>query len=247
MTDELVAAVTAGALGLVVGALGPAVMRRLPEPELEEQPAEGEEEPESRLTFRPVYEKVTYAEVAAGPRTLLLCAVFSAALGALLGVRLGWSPELLVAGLAAPGLVWLAYIDARTTFLPTVLIYATLVVVAGAVVGLAAVDGDWSDAQRALIGALAWCALFHVFWFFGGIGYGDVRLTLLLGTVLGYLGWYEYAVGVMATALLGGLGPTLLLVLKLVDRRRNPYGPHMVAGAVVGAAFGVPIAQLLGY
>jgi leader peptidase (prepilin peptidase)/N-methyltransferase len=80
-----------------------------------------------------------------------------------------------------------------------------------------------------------------------GIGYGDVRLSGLLGLALGWLGWSELVVGVFAGAFLGGFGGALLALFRIVPRGRNPFGPHMLAGAAFAAACGPWVATQLGY
>jgi leader peptidase (prepilin peptidase)/N-methyltransferase len=76
------------------------------------------------------------------------------------------------------------------------------------------------------------------------MGYGDVRLSGVLGIVLGYLGWGPLLVGVYAGFLLGGLGGTLLTVLRIVDRKAYPFGPFMLLGALVGVLWGSDVAEL---
>jgi leader peptidase (prepilin peptidase)/N-methyltransferase len=43
--------------------------------------------------------------------------------------------------------------------------------------------------------------------------------------------------------LLGGLVGGALVLARVVDRRRYPFGPFMVLGALVGLAFGQAIAD----
>lgn len=252
--SDLAAALVAAVLGMVGGAVAPAVIRRLPEPELAAAPepdAEGTDGTEgSRLSIKAVHqgEKTSYAELADGSRVAVVCALLGALAGAVLGYRLGWQADLAVPLVAVPAGTWLGYVDARTTFLPTVLIWPTLLVVALTAVVVAASAGQWPDAERAAIGALVYGGLFYLLWLITpGFGFGDVRLAFLLGAVLGFLGFYELATGVIGGLVLGGVGGALLALLKVIDARRNPFGPHMLLGALVAAGFGPHLAQLLGY
>lgn len=248
MSGELAAGVAGAVLGVVSGAIGPAVIRRLPEPELDTPPPDGEEEPGSRLEIKPVYSKTSYAELGARPRLAVTLAVLATAAGVLLGLRLGWSDGLLVALTVVPAGTWLAYVDVRTTFLPTALIYPTLLLAAVVAVGAAAVAGSWDDVQRAAIGCALYGGIFYLLWFLvSGFGFGDVRLAFLLGLVLGYLGWAELATGFLLAQLLGGLGGALLALARVIDPRRNPFGPWMLAAALIGAGFGPALASGLGY
>ncbi len=97
---------------------------------------------------------------------------------------------------------------------------------AGALVALTVVVAwvagqDTADLVRAVVGAvLAYVVLrgccgssTHA-----GMGYGDVRLSAVLGGALGYLGWGPLFVGLYAGFLIFGL-PGLLLALVRRDRR----------------------------
>lgn len=248
MSEDLATVLVALLIGLVTGALGPAVLRRLPEPELDTPPADGEEESGSRLTIRPVYEKITYAALADGGGVALWLGAAAAITAVVLGLRIGWTGDLAVALVAVPTGTWLGYVDLRTTFLPTVLIYPTLLAVAAVALVVAASDEGWTDLRRGLVGCLVYGGIFYLLWWvIPGYGFGDVRLAFLLGAVLGYLGWYELVTGFMLAQLLGGFGGALLALLKLIDPRRNPFGPYMLTAALVGAGFGPSIGSALGY
>jgi leader peptidase (prepilin peptidase)/N-methyltransferase len=45
-------------------------------------------------------------------------------------------------------------------------------------------------------------------------------------------------VGLYAAVLLGGILGVVLALLKVIDRRNNPFGPYMLVGALVGAVWG---------
>jgi leader peptidase (prepilin peptidase)/N-methyltransferase len=142
----------------------------------------------------------------------------------------------------------LGYVDARTTFLPTRIVWPTLGLVALVAVAVAVVSGEGDDLRRAALGCVLYGGVFYVLWWLTpGFGFGDVRLAFLLGAVLGFLGWEELGIGFAAALFLGGFGGALLVLLKVVDARRSPYGPHMLVGAVVGAGFGPALAGVLGY
>ena len=65
---------------------------------------------------------------------------------------------------------------------------------------------DWQDLVRAGIGWAGAGLLYYVLWFVypRGLGFGDVRLSGVLGIALGYVGTAELVVGVYAGFLLGG-------------------------------------------
>jgi leader peptidase (prepilin peptidase)/N-methyltransferase len=248
MSEDVATVLVALLLGLVTGALARPVLRRLPEPELDVAPADGEEETGSRLTIRPVYEKVLYAELADRRFLVGWLALTAAVVAELLGVRLGWTAELAVVLVAVPAGTWLGYIDLRTTFLPTRLIYPTLLAVLLVVLAVGAADESWTDVRRALIGCALYGGLFYLLWWLlPGYGFGDVRLAFLLGLILGFLGWYELVTGIVLAQFLGGVIGGLLALLKLIDPRRNPFGPYLLVAALVGACYGPAIGDALGY
>jgi leader peptidase (prepilin peptidase)/N-methyltransferase len=123
-------------------------------------------------------------------------------------------------------------IDWRTRLLPTKLIAPSYAVVAVLVLLSGAVSGEWGDVVRAGLGWLVAGGTFFVLWFVypRGMGYGDVRLSGVLGIALGYLGWSELLTGVYAGFVLGGVGGLLLAGLRVVDRKAYPFGPFMLAG-----------------
>jgi leader peptidase (prepilin peptidase)/N-methyltransferase len=76
------------------------------------------------------------------------------------------------------------------------------------------------------------------------MGFGDVKLALLLGLYLGFLGWQFLAVGAFAGFLLGGVvGAVLLAAGRATRKTRIPFGPSMLAGALLAVFAGAPVAD----
>ena len=245
---DALAALIGALVGIVGGLVGPAVIARLPEPELAPEPADGEKEPPSRLRIAPAYTKVLYADLADRPGLGWRLAAGAAVVGGVLGWALGWSVDLLVVLPLVPAGVWLGYVDWRTTFLPTRIIAPGYGVVVAAVAVAALVQDDRTDAIRAAEGWAVYGGFFLVMWLITpGFGYGDVRLAGVLGLALGWLGWPELFLGIFIGSVLGGVGGALLVLVRITERGRNPYGPHMLVGAAVAAAYGPWIATQLGY
>ena len=219
-------------VGAVVGALGgafaPRLVAALPEPA---DPVDAKD-------------KVSYRQLAAARGLAPSLAAASAAVCALLGWQLGWSPGLpMWLYLGVVGVV-LAYIDWRTRLLPTKIIAPSYAIVAALALLASVVSVDWDSLLRAFMGWLVAGGLFFLLWFIypKGMGYGDVRLSGVLGIALGWLGWAELLVGVYAGFVLGAFGGGLLALLRIVDRKRYPFGPFMLVGAVVGVLLGPPLA-----
>lgn len=140
----------------------------------------------------------------------------------------------------------LAFIDIDTRRLPDPLTYPSYLV--GLVLlGVAALAGDGlSSYLRALEGmaALAVFYLVIVLAYPKGMGLGDVKLAGVLGLFLGWLGWGALAVGAFAGFLLGGLfGIALLLTQRAGRKSAIPFGPFMIAGALVGILAGPQLAH----
>jgi leader peptidase (prepilin peptidase)/N-methyltransferase len=247
-SGDVVAAVVGGVVGLVGGLLGPGVISRLPEPELDPEPTESDPEPRGRLQLSPVHDKVPYADLARSRGLGWRLALGAAIAGAVLGGVLGWDEDLLVVLPLVPVGVWLGYVDWRTTFLPTRIIAPTYAVTLVAITIAALLEDDRSDAVRAVGGWACYGGYFLLMWLIApGVGYGDVRLSGVLGLVLGWLGWAELFVGMFVGLFLGAVGGAVLTLLRIVPRGRNPFGPHMLAGAAFAAIWGPWVAGRLGY
>ncbi|PVG82883.1 prepilin peptidase [Nocardioides gansuensis] len=246
MTQELVAALAAAAVCGLGGAWVPTLVGRLPEPDSEPDASldAGAAAIEADAPDDPYGPKEPYADIARLPGLAWKTALAAAVAGALVGAVVGLDWPLLVALPVVPVGVALAVIDWRTHLLPTRLIAPTYGVVVAAVVAAGLLSGDTAAIWRAGIGWLLAGGFFFLLWFLHprGMGYGDVRLSGVLGLVLGYLGWGQLAVGLWAGFLLGGVGG--LLVKRL--RRRGPgynppFGPWMLVGALAGVALGAQV------
>jgi leader peptidase (prepilin peptidase)/N-methyltransferase len=212
----------------LIGAGGPFVIARLPEP------------PD------PDADKIAYAELA-GARRLALWFVAAAAVMA--GVA-AWQvpPELVPVWVLFAGVgSWLAYVDWRTRLLPFLLVAPMYVAALLLVVLGALLLDDWTIVVKALIGNVA---VFVAFWLVyrvgtvvggGAFGYGDVRLSGVVGLALGALGAAETLTGAYGGFVLGAVGGLAFSRLGWVDRRGFAFGPYMVVGAIVGAAWGPAI------
>ncbi|MFJ9814129.1 prepilin peptidase [Streptomyces sp. NPDC101151] len=165
--------------------------------------------------------------------TALACAALAAATGT--------RPELAVWLLLAPVWVLLAAVDLRVRRLPDPL---TLPLAAAGLglLGLVALvpehAGDWSTA---LYGALALGGGYFVLFLVNpaGMGFGDVKLALGVGAVLGWYGWPTVLLGTFAGFLLGALyGGALVLARRAGRKTAIPFGPFLLAGAFAGLLIG---------
>lgn len=224
------AAVVIGAVGCgAVGLLVPRLIGRVPEPPPD-----------------PEHPKPTYAAVAARRGLARTAAVLCALAGAVVGTAIGLDWPLLLVLPLVPVAVALGTIDLHTRLLPTILVWPMLGLAALLGTAAALLDDDLGALVRAAVGAAVVLAVFYALWWVhpAGLGFGDVRLSSVLGFVLGYLGWPALVVGVYAGFLAFAV-PGLLLAL--VRRRRDvlrasyPFGPFLLVGALVGLALGGPL------
>jgi leader peptidase (prepilin peptidase)/N-methyltransferase len=237
---DLAAAGLAGLICLVVGALVPQLVVRVPEPEPAAPPDVEEEAGHDRAEATPEPPKELYADIARLPGLAWKAALAAGAAGALIGWSVGWTWALLVVLPLVPVSVALAVIDWRTRLLPTRLIAPSYLLTVVTVLAVFAITHDTGDLTRSGWGWLVAGGLFFVLWFIypAGMGYGDVRLAGLLGLALGHLGWGPLLLGVWSGFLLGGVGGALLSVLRIVERKAYPFGPFMLVGALVGILAG---------
>ncbi len=228
------------------GALAPYLIRRLPEPPPDPAPEEGVELTAAQRARAEEPPKELYADLGRLPWVAPLAAAVSGIAGGGLGLVLGWDWLLCLVWPLVPVGVALGIIDARTRLLPSVVVLpATAVALAyGAARWLA--TGDSAEVVRGLVALLVVRTVFWLLWFIrqAGMGFGDVRLSALLGCVLGYAGWGEVVVGLYAAFLLFAV-PGVLLAIVRRDRkllkRAFPFGPFLLVGAWVGLVVGGPV------
>jgi leader peptidase (prepilin peptidase)/N-methyltransferase len=145
--------------------------------------------------------------------------------------------------------VALTMIDFDVRRLPNVIVLPSYLVGAVLLLLASAAHADWWAAGRGLIAMSAMVALYLAIAlrYPGGMGLGDVKLAGLLGLYLGWLGWNPVWIGTLAGFLLGGVVGTALLVTRRADRKTAiPFGPYMLAGAMLAVLLAGPIATWYG-
>jgi leader peptidase (prepilin peptidase) / N-methyltransferase len=105
--------------------------------------------------------------------------------------------------------------------------------------------GQDLDPIRALIGALAYGGAFLLIAVIAprGLGMGDVKLTALIGLVMGSLGLRYVGVAAGAAILLGGVGGILALLAGRGRKSAIPFGPFLTAGALIAVFWGERVAD----
>ncbi|WP_327749804.1 A24 family peptidase [Streptomyces europaeiscabiei] len=174
-----------------------------------------------------------------GPSTLTV-AFTTAGVCALLAAATGARPELVVWLLLAPASVLLATVDYTAHRLPDVLtlpLAAVVLVLLGIATLLPDAGGSWTSA---LLGSLVLGAsAFVLFLISNSFGFGDVKLALFLGAVLGWYGWAFILMGAFVGFLLFALyGIGLILTGRVGRTARIPLGPFLLSGTLAGVLLG---------
>jgi leader peptidase (prepilin peptidase)/N-methyltransferase len=140
----------------------------------------------------------------------------------------------------------LAVIDLDCRRLPNAIVLPAYPVVAILLTFSSAWTHDWAALVRAGLGGLA----LFVFYFLlaalypAGMGLGDVKLAGVLGGLLAYLSWPALVIGAFGAFLLGGLTGLGVLISRRGGRKYQlPFGPFMIAGALVALFAAAPLAD----
>lgn len=142
-------------------------------------------------------------------------------------------------------------IDLRTLIVPTRAVWPALGVSAILAGSGALATGNWAWLLGALLGAVTFAGPLFLIWFIHprGMGFGDVRLSVLLGWTVGWavtsLGDTRIVVPVFAAVIALTLAAVAGIVLgfAMVGARRLqfPFGPALVVGAFATILLAEPI------
>lgn len=199
------------------------------------------------------------AQIPASPAAAWSTALLFALVGAALPWNLphwgafGTAAVLFLAGTGVP----LAAVDLRVHRLPDALVRpaypVAIVLLTAALLSEGLPGGPWPpDPSRALsaLAAMAGTAAFYwLLWYINprGMGWGDVKLSGLLGL---YLGWAAGVGGAISGTFLAfsafsATGLVLLAARRVRLRETMPMGPFMVGAALAVVVFGDPLPLLL--
>ncbi len=138
------------------------------------------------------------------PLVELTCGLLFAAVGA----RFHDSWALFAYLVLAAALLALSVIDLDHLLLPNKVIYPTGAMFAALLVVASAATDDWDSLGRAALGAAIDFAIFFAIWFVApsAMGFGDVRLSALLGAALGWVSLPALWLGIFLPFMLGTVG-----------------------------------------
>jgi leader peptidase (prepilin peptidase) / N-methyltransferase len=215
--------VVCSVVGLVVGALLPVVIERVPA--------------KVPVLAGPFPEPARSLRTATGWGVTVGTAVLFGATAARFGAD--WVLPAYLVLVAA--LMALSVIDLRLFLLPNRIVFPLAV---GSVVllGLGAVaegePGAYGRALAAAVVAFLVFALLHVV-SPRSMGFGDVKLSFVLGLYLGYLGWGEVVLGLFLGFLYGAvIGIALILTGVRTRKDHVPFGPFLAAGTLTAVLVG---------
>lgn len=138
-------------------------------------------------------------------------------------------------------LVALSVIDLRLFLLPNRIIFP-LAVAGPVLLGLGALaEGELGAFGRALVGAALSFLVFMALHVVSprSMGFGDVKLSFVLGLYLGYLGWGEVVLGLFLGFLYGAVIGIGLIVAGIKSRKDHvPFGPFLAAGTLTAILVG---------
>jgi leader peptidase (prepilin peptidase)/N-methyltransferase len=177
------------------------------------------------------------------PRYLLVEALTAVLFGAV-GLRFGLSLTSVGEAAFIAGLVALALIDLEHLLLPKRLVYTTLAVTGAALGTEAAATAQWQRLGTAVVcAAVPWAIFYAINWVAPkALGFGDVRLALVIGFALGWLGPGYVLVGFVLASLLGSLVGGALIAAKRMQRKTLvPFGTFLASGAVLALLAGAPV------
>jgi leader peptidase (prepilin peptidase)/N-methyltransferase len=141
-------------------------------------------------------------------------------------------------------LLAISVIDLDHFRIPNRIVYPTLAASVPLLALAALLDDDWDAFREALIGGVGGFAFLLVIHLIHprGMGFGDVKLSALLGLYLGWLGLGFVPLGLFLGFFLGALIGVALMVARRKNRQDPiPFGPFLAAGAVIAVLVGDPI------
>ncbi|WP_395244499.1 prepilin peptidase [Agromyces sp. MMS24-K17] len=170
----------------------------------------------------------------------VVVALTTAVIWGLVVWRIGVVPVLpAVLAFTAAGSV-LAVVDLAEKRLPNAVIAPTSGVVGALLVLASALTGQWIALLWALLGGAAMFAVYLILALISpsSMGMGDVKLAAPIGMLLGWFGLSAWLIGLLGAFVVGGVLAIVMLALRRVTLRGSlPFGPSMLAGAVVAVLF----------
>lgn len=165
----------------------------------------------------------------------------TAALFVGVAVRFGAHAALPAYLVMVAGLFALACIDVETRLLPRRIVYIVFGLVVALLLVATVASGHWWSLELAAAFSAGWYVLFFAINRLDNrlLGFGDVRLALVLGFGLGWLGVPAVLIGFFGANLIGAaFGIALMIAKRSSFTTPLPYGAFLALGAVVAIFVG---------
>ncbi len=176
------------------------------------------------------------------PAVELLTGLLFAAVAAAVGAD--WAlPAFLV---FTASLVAVTVIDLEHYIVPNRIVAVTLALTIPLLALAAVIEGEGDRFVSALIGMVAAGGALLILNLISpaGMGMGDVKLALVLGLLLGWLGLAYVALGLFFGFLLGAIVGLVLIVTGVRSRKDHvPFAPFLASGALLAVLAGSPVLQ----
>jgi leader peptidase (prepilin peptidase)/N-methyltransferase len=182
------------------------------------------------------------------PTRWLWVEVVTGAVFTILAVEYGDTSAVVPLLVLGASLVTVSVIDLQLQRIPDRITFPTLALALPLIVVVSVQQDATDKIQAALIGSAAYFLLLFVthLVYPAGMGFGDVKLALVMGLYLGWLGWDpRYPVAgplrlVLYALMLGCvIGVVFGLTVQVVTRKRGafPFGPALALGCLVVVFF----------
>jgi leader peptidase (prepilin peptidase)/N-methyltransferase len=245
--------VIAGLFGLVIGSFLNVVIWRVPRKESIVHPRSRCPTCDTQIAERDNVPVVSWVLLRGKCRTCgagisvryPLIEVLTGVLFAAIGARYADSWVLPAYLVLTAGLIALSAIDLEHYILPNRIVYPLGFATGGLLAFASLLEHDWTAFGRACAGGVVAFVFFFIVHIISprGMGFGDVRLSLVLGLNLAWLGWGELFAGLFLGFVYGALaGLAVIAVVGPKGRKYQvPFGPFLAAGTMTILLIGDPI------
>ncbi|SEE65790.1 leader peptidase (prepilin peptidase) / N-methyltransferase [Arthrobacter alpinus] len=136
---------------------------------------------------------------------------------------------------------WLTVIDIKHQLLPNRIVFPSAAIAGVLLLSASLVMLDGATALRTILGAVVLWVAYAVLRLISpsSMGYGDVKLAFVLGLYLGFVSWQAVMWGTVLAFFLGAVWGLVLIVSRRgTGKTQIPFGPFMLAGALVVLVIG---------
>lgn len=132
--------------------------------------------------------------------------------------------------------IWLSIVDVREQRLPNKILWPATGAILVLLICQALEDFTLEKITQALIVAGALFLVFAILRLISpsSLGFGDVKLSLSIGLILGWQAWQDAVLAVLLAFVLGAVFSVVALLTKRLTLKSHiAFGPFMVAGALL--------------